>query len=324
MRVELGDFLIQSGRRTDADAPLMTLPQDYNADTIKDADSVGMTLVGRATELERAWHNADESYGKAEGDDDRNIRARFWHAGELLQKFDMAGAEKRMRQVLKLEPKNPDAIVFMAKIKLAQTMDFDTAEELIKDALAVNSKHPGAHAVRAGLALHDMDIKTAESEIAAGFASDPNDLDLWSLKAAARFLADDRQGYEDARKETLTRNKEYSQFYTTVAEYAEWEHRYDDIIAMMKDAVKVDPEDGMAWAQLGLMETRRGDEQDGLLALNKGYSKDKYNVQVFNTLKLFESNFANDYDLVDEGPFKIRYLKKTEAVQRPVRAADAR
>jgi len=316
VRLELGEFLILMGKRTDAEVPLMTLPNDYRADTIKDEDSIGMSLVGRATELMRAWHNADDSYGTAEKDDPRNIRAHMWHAGLVLTKFNMASAERHMRAVLKLEPKNPDAIVGMARIKLAQTMDFDAAEAMIKDALAINPKHVGAHAVRAGLALHDMDIKTAESEIAAGFVTDPNDLDLWSLKAAARFLADDRQGYEDAKKEALTRDKEYSTFYSTVAEYAEWEHRYDDIIAMMKEAVKVDPEDGAAWAQLGLMETRRGDEQDGLLALNKAYSKDKYNVYVYNTLDLFESNFAKDYDLVDEGPFKIRYLKKTEPVLR--------
>jgi tetratricopeptide (TPR) repeat protein len=316
VRVMLGDFLIQTGKRADAEVPLMTLPNDYRADNIKDEDAVGMTLVGRATALLRAWHNADDSYGTAEKDDARNVRAHMWHAELLLPKFNMAGAERHMRAALKLEPKNPDAMVAMARIKLQQTMDFDAAEAIVKDALAINPKHVGAHAVRAGLALHDMDIKTAETEIAAGFASDPNDLELWSLKAAARFLADDKQGYEDARKETLARNKEYSEFYTKVAEYAEWEHRYDDIIAMMKEAVKVDPEDGLAWAQLGLMETRRGDEQDGLLALNKAYSKDKYNVYVYNTLDLFESNFTKDYDLVDEGPFKIRYLKKTEAVQR--------
>jgi len=315
-RIELGEFLIQMGKRTDAEAVLMTFANDYRNDTIKDDDSVGMSLVGRATELMRAWHNADDSYNTAEKDDPRNVRAHTWHAGLDLGKFNMAGAERHMRAVLKLEPKNPDALVFMARIKLEQTMDFDTAEGLIKDALEVNPKNVGAHAVRAGLALHDMDIKTAESELAAGFAVDPNDLELWSLKAAARFLADDRAGYEAARTETLTRDKEYSKFYTTVAEYAEWEHRYDDIIAMMKDAVKVDPEDGMAWAQLGLMETRRGDEQDGLLALNKAYSKDHYDVYVYNTLDLFESNFTKDYDLIDEGPFKIRYLKKTEPVLR--------
>ncbi len=316
VRVELGEFLIAMGKRADADAPLMSLANDYRADAIKDDDSVGMTLVGRATELLRAWHNADESYNTAEKDNPRNTRANTWHAGLDLAKFEMAGAERHMRAVLKVEPKNPDAIVFMARVKLAQTMDFDTAEGMIKDALEINPKHVGAHAVRAGLALHDLDIKTAESEIAAGFAVDPNDLELWSLKATARFLADDRAGYEAARTETLTRNKEYSSFYTTVAEYAEWEHRYDDIIAMMKEAVKVDPEDAGAWAQLGLMETRRGDEQDGLIALNKAWSKDHYNAYVLNTLNLFESDFTKDYDLVDEGPFKIRYLKKTEAVQR--------
>ncbi len=316
VRVLLGELLINMGKRADAEAILMTLANDYRADTIKDDDSIGMTLVGRATELMRAWHNADDSYNTAEKDNPRNIRPHFFHAELDLGKFNMAGAERHMRSVLKLEPKNPDALVFMAKVKLKQTMDFDTAEGLIKDALEVNPKHVGAHAVRAGLALHDMDIKTAESEIAAGFAVDPNDLELWSLKATARFLADDRAGYESARTETLTRNKEYSAFYTTVADYAEWEHRYDDIIKMMQDAVKVDPEDGFAWAQLGLFQTRQGDETNGLLALNKAYSKDKYNVYVYNTLDLFESNFTKDYDLIDEGPFKIRYLKKTEPVLR--------
>jgi len=316
VRVELGEFLIAMGKRHDADAPLMTLPGDYNSDAIKDDDAPNMALLGRATQLLRAWKNAATSYQSAEDVDKRNVQARLWHAQEDLEKFEIAGAERRVRDVLKLEPKNPDALVLQARIKLEQTLDFDTAESLLKDALAVNPKHVGAHAVRAGVALHDGDIKTAESEVAAGFAVDPNDLELWSLKAAARFLADDRQGYEDAKKEALGRNPEYSAFYTTVAEYAEWEHRYDDIIAMMKEAVKVDPDDGAAWAQLGLMETRRGDEQDGLLALNKAWSKDKYNVYVYNTLDLFESNFAKDYDLVDEGPFKIRYSKKTEPVLR--------
>ncbi|HEY1954951.1 MAG TPA: tetratricopeptide repeat protein [Polyangiaceae bacterium] len=316
VRVELGEFLIDMGRRADADPYLQTLVSDYNSDAVTDKDAVGMTLVGRATELLRAWKNADESYQSAEKDDDRNIRARMWHAMLDLDKFNMAGAEKHAREVLKLEPKNPDAIVLMARIKLAQTMDFDTAEGLVKDALAVNPNHPGAHDVRAGLALHDMDIKTSEAEIAAALASDPNDLAAWSLKAAARFLADDRAGYDAARKETLARDKEYSKFYTTVSEYAEWEHRYDDIIAMMKDAVKVDPDDGLAWAQLGLLETRRGDEQQGVKDLNTAWSDDHYNAYVLNTLKLYESNFANDYDLVDEGPFKIRYLKKTEPILR--------
>ncbi len=316
VRVELGEFLIDMGRRTDAEPYLQTLVSDYNSDAIKDDNSVGMTLVGRATELLRAWKNAATSYQSAEDDDKRNIRARMWHAGEDLQKFEIGQAEARAREVLKLEPKNPDALVLMARVKLAQTMDFDTAESIVKDALAVNPNNPGAHAVRAGLALHDMDLKTAESEIAAGLASDPNDLELWSLKAAARFLADDRPGYDAARKETLARDKDYSKFYTTVSEYAEWEHRYDDIIAMMKEAVKVDPDDGLAWAQLGLLETRRGDEKEGLQALNTAWSNDHYNVYVLNTLKLFESNFANDYDLVDEGPFKIRYLKKSEPVLR--------
>ena len=107
----------------------MTLPNDYRADAIKDEDAVGMALVGRATELLRAWHNADDSYNTAEKDDARNVSAHFWHARPRppeVQHGERRGAT--CAPCSKLEPKNPDALVFMARIKLAQTIDFDTAE----------------------------------------------------------------------------------------------------------------------------------------------------------------------------------------------------
>ena len=73
----------------------------------------------------------------------------------------------------------------------SSTMDFDAAEKLAKDALAVNPRHPGASAVQAGLALRDMDLVQTDKAVAQGLASNPNDLELLSLKAAARFLDDD-------------------------------------------------------------------------------------------------------------------------------------
>ncbi|HWL89568.1 MAG TPA: tetratricopeptide repeat protein, partial [Polyangiaceae bacterium] len=166
----------------------------------------------------------------------------------------------------------------------------------------------------ASIALHDMDLAATEAAIAAGMQIDPNDLELWSLRAATKFLADDRPGYEAAKREAFTRNKEFSRLYGILGDFAEWEHRYDDIVAMMKEATKIDPEDEKAWADLGLTLLRSGDETGGLDALKKAWSKDHFNVRVYNTLNLYEQTLPNGYDSTQVGLFKIRYSKEEKPV----------
>jgi len=102
--------------------------------------------------------------------------------------------------------------------------------------------------------------------------------------------------------------------YGIVGEYAEWEHRYDDIVAMMKEATKLDPDDGKAWAELGLTQMRSGDETAGMESIKKAWSKDKFNVRVFNTLNMYEQDIPNAYETLADGAFKIRYAKD----ERPV------
>lgn len=316
VRLLLGEYRIATGRRADAEDPLMSLIDDYNSDAISDTDAEGLALAGRAAHLLRSAKDANELFKKSLRADRQNVELLLWHAALFLEKYDPGHAEESLKDALKVAPNDPDAIVAMAEVKLAQTMDFDEAETLLAKALAINPKHVRAHFLRAGLALRDMDIVAADKAIADGLATNPNDLELWSMKAATRFLADDPAGYEAAKRETFARNPQYSRFYSIVAEYAEWEHRYDDIVTMMQEAVKVDPKDGFAWGQLGLMQLRQGDERAGLDNLRKAFAKDTFNVRVYNTLDLYEKNIALDYDLVEEGPFKIRYPKRTEELLR--------
>ena len=78
----------------------------------------------------------------------------------------------------------------MARVKLEQTLDFDEADRLAKKALGVNPTLGGAYAVLAGIALRDMELAEAEKQVAAGLKYNPRDLELLSMRAAARFLAD--------------------------------------------------------------------------------------------------------------------------------------
>lgn len=312
-RLLLGEALIDSGKRDDADEPLKKVIEDYNDGTV-DKDAEGLAQVGRAAYLLRSPKDANTAFKDSEKIDKKRVQTKLWWAELFLDKYDPGHAEEVVREGLELAPKRADLLVLMARVKLDQTLDFEDAEKLVKEALAIDPKHTGAFAVRAGLALRDMDIANADKAIAEGLATNPNDLELLSLKAAVRFLDDDPRGFEQAKKDVFAKNPQYSRFYGIVGEFAEWEHRYDDIVAMMKDATKVDPDDGKAWAELGLTQMRSGEEDKGLEAIKRAWSKDKFNVRVFNTLNMYEDDIPKQYETVPDGIFKVRYAKD----ERPV------
>jgi len=314
VRLLLGEYRIASGHRQDAEEPLMKIVEEYNSSAIVNTDSVGLAQVGRAAFLLRSPKDANQAFNESERADKHNVQMLLWRAEAFLDKYDPGHAEEVLKEALDIGPKRASAILMMARVKLDQAYDFDAAEKLLKDALAIDPKLAEAYAVRAGVALRDMDLAKVDSYLTQGFAIDPNDLELWSVRAAARFLGDDRAGYEEAKKQALARNGEYSRFFEIVGDYAEWEHRYDDIVTMMREATVLDPDDGKAWAELGLTLMRGGDETAGMDALKKAWTKDHYNVRVFNTLNLYEQTIATGYETGEGGGFKVRYPKEERKV----------
>ena len=315
VRLELGELLIRAGRRAEAEPVLLEFASEYNNDDIKAGDAEGLAMLGRAMHLLRHPKDANTAFKDSLRADKDRPETHLWFATLFEDYYDPGDAEAELGEVLKLAPKNADATAMMAELKLDEAYEFDAAEKLVNEALAMNPKHTGALGVRAGIALRDGDLEAANKAIDAGLAIDPADLDLLSLRAAARYLADDRPGFEAAKKAIFARNKEYSRAYGIIGDYAEWEHRYDEVIGMMKDAVVLDPKDGKAWAQLGMWQTRAGLEAEGVKSLEEWWRHDHFNVRAFNTLeKLYTQWVPAEYESHTEGIFDIRYPKAERAV----------
>lgn len=312
-RLSLGELYLQTGRSAEARGQLLTLIDAYNDGTIRKTDAEALALVGRAAHLLRSARDANDAYAESERAGKR-VETLLFRADLFLEKYDPGHAEEVVREALAMAPNDADALVAMAKVKLDQMLDFGTAERSIERALAINPNHARAYVVKAGIALRDMDLDAADRACEAGLAINPNDLELLSMKAAVRFLADDVEGYERIRSQVFAKNAEYSTFHRIVGEFAEWEHRYDEIVAMMREATRIDPRDGRAFADMGLNLLRAGDEAAGLDALRRAWSLDKFNVRVFNTLNLYEDIIETSYETVEHGPFRIRYAKS----ERPV------
>ncbi len=314
-RLLLGELLIRSGKRIEAEGPLMVLVHAYNNDEIKDTDPEGLAMVGRAAHMLRAYRDANEAYNNAERvGAKKRVDALLWRSELFLEKYDPGHAAQVVGEAAKLAPKDPRVQVAMARVKLEQAMDFGAAEELVGEALKTDPKLAEAYFVRAGLALRVMDLEAAKTATDAGLKVDPSNLELRSMEAATRFLAEDKAGFEAAKKRVFKLNPKYSQFYLIVGEFAEWEHRYDEIVAMMRQAVQVDPMDAKAHAALGLNLIRNGEDQTGLEQLRKSWRRDKYNVRVFNTLNLYEDTIAKDYTTVEGTVFRIRYHKAEKRI----------
>jgi len=312
--LELGDLLLSEGRRADAEHVLMTLIDDYNQDRIPESDGLDLALVGRAAQLLRSPRDANDEYNAAERALPSATQILLYRADLFLEKYDPGHAEEVLNEILDKAPAQPQALTLLARVKLAQALDFDEAERLARLALAVNPRLGSAHAILVGIALRDMDLELANRLLDDGLKASPEDLELLSLRAAARFLADDPAGLAAAKQAVFALNAQFSKFYSILSEFADWEHRYDEIVRMMREAVAVDAEDGVAYGELGLNLIRAGDDAGGIQALSRAFSLDPYNVRVFNTLNLYTKTIPHDYVTVEHPPFRIRYHKDERAI----------
>lgn len=311
----LGELYIRQGKRARGRQALMRLIDAYNSDDITSSDAAGLSMVGRAAYLMRAYRDANDAFNEAEkAGAKKRVETLLWRAELFLDKYNPGRAGQVVQEASKIAPGDPRVQVAMAHVKLAQTMDFAAADKLVESALKIDKQLAAAYFVRAGLSLRVMDPKAAEQSADIGLKADPSNLELLSIKAAARFLAEDEAGFAALEKQVLKLNPEYSRFYSIVGEFAEWEHRYEEIVALMNKAAKVDPQDAKAFATMGLNLIRNGNDKAGIDTLRKAWKRDKYNVRVYNTLNLFEETIPKEYVTVNGTTFRMRYHKEERAV----------
>jgi cellulose synthase operon protein C len=191
VRLVLGELLVRAGRRADAEPVLMTLVDDYNNDVITSSDSEGNAMLGHALHLLRHPKDAATAFKAAMRAQTPSAQAHLWWAALFADNFDPGDAEAEIVEALKLDARSADAMVMEARLKMDDAFDFEAAGKLLDKAQAINPKHTGAFAVRAGMDLRDGDLDAANAEIDKGLAVNAGDLELLSLRAAARFLADD-------------------------------------------------------------------------------------------------------------------------------------
>jgi tetratricopeptide (TPR) repeat protein len=313
-RVMLGRLLIRRGRDTDAQAHLMAIIGAYNDGTISESNGEGLAYVAMSAAMLGSAQDANSAFQESTRADASRVETQLEWALLFMSKYDAGHAEESVRDALRVNPESAVGHAVLARIVLEQSLDFVVAQRELDHALRTNPNLVMAHVTRAGIAIRDMDLAAADQHLGRALTIDPNDLEALSVRAAVRFLAEDEAGYRAAIREVLTRNPRYSELYTTIADYADWEHRYPQIVEMAREALRIDPRDSLAQATLGLNLLRMGEEQEGLAALRTAFSRDRFNVRVFNMLNLYDDVITREYEEIPAGPLVFRMHRE----ERPV------
>ena len=305
------------GQREAATARFSAVVALYNQGAIQDRDGDGLWAVAEAAAALGAYRDANETFAKAVAARPERLEIELAWADLLIEKHALGEAERGITRVLAEQPEHAVALERLARIKLEQGANFATVESLLARALRSDPELVAAYVSRAGLALRDEDFALADKQLELALAINPRDLEALSVRAAVRFSSDDRTGFTQAVARVLQENPRFSRLYSIVATYAEWEHRYPELVTLSEAALQIDPDDAYAHAARGINLLRIGREAEGLLALKQAWQRDHYNMQVFNLLELYERTIERDYESFDAPHFHLRMQKKERPMLAP-------
>ncbi|MEM7606386.1 MAG: hypothetical protein AAF411_13600 [Myxococcota bacterium] len=309
----LGRLHGRRGRSVEARNALMGVIRAYNDERIRN-QADGLAYVAMAAAQLGAVRDANDAFGESLRAQADRIETLLASARLFLEKYDAGQAEENVRDALRKNPNHAEALALMARVRIDQSFNFAAAEDLAARALETNPNCVAAHVINAGLSLRDLAFDEANAHLDRALAVDPNDLEALIVRAAVRFLQDDDEGYREARREVLSRHRTFSRFYAIVGEFAEWEHRYPDLVDMAREAVTLNSRDARALAALGINQLRMGDEEAGLQALHDAWRRDRYNVRVYNTLNLFDEVIPQQYTTLETGDFTFRFPNNERAM----------
>jgi tetratricopeptide (TPR) repeat protein len=279
---------------------------DWNGGKVARTRPADLIAIATAVRLDGNWKDANDVLRDAVRANPRATAANLDWGAVLLEKHNAADAEAAFRDVLKVDPDNPDAHVGLARVAVTDRYEGATALEELGRALAVNPAHAGALALRATLALDAENWTAAAADVAAIRRTNPRDVDAARIAGAAAMLLGDRAGYERARAADLAVRANDGGFFAFVAETLTHHRRYDDARDVAREGIAVDPDHADCLAVLAMTLLRLGDETEGLETLRRAWKRDPYDVRTYNLLNLFEKAIPARYTTIPAGHLRFR------------------
>ena len=309
-RLSLGRLYRMTGRAALAKTVWNRFFDDYEQGRIDKSSAAALTAVAIAARYLGSYQDASDLFRDAVASDGKYAPARREWGETFLEKYAAGEAEQDANEALKLDPEDPAAHLLMARVKIEQSYDVPAANRELDAVLKVNPRQAEALVLRAELEVDNEEYGDADKLARQVLAVNPRDEGAHVILAAIALLHDDKKAYGIARDEALSVNHLSSGFFHGVAEFLVKQHRYEEANALEEEALKLCPDDATALAAIGQNWLRLGGhEKEGIDALRRAFARDAFNVRTYNLLNLFEQVIPRDYDFIEAPPFRVRVAK---------------
>jgi tetratricopeptide (TPR) repeat protein len=310
------------GELNRADDELRWFVRTYSARSNQDRDITNpdeLLLVGLAG-LERArWHHLTDQFEfilqEVFGDAGKRDKEFWWadyQAGRLfLEKYNYASATKTFNKALAKNPRAADVLASKAAAAL-QHYDMKEAEEFVAAALRVNPNLPEARRVKGDIYLSAGDVPRALEELNRARAINPCDETTLARIAACLLLERKEEPFAALLKEVQEHNPRAGLFHTELGERLDERKRFDQAEKFFKEAIRLRPNLPDAYSKLGQLYMRMAREDEARPLLEKAFEQDKFNIRVFNTLKVVDH--LEKYETLKTEHFLIRFDPKHDKV----------
>jgi len=230
--------------------------------------------------------------------DDAHVRSRWGRLYLATHQDDEA--VKLFQESLELDSEQVDAKLGMASLSTGRFEE--QVGELLAEVVESNSDRPDAHLLNARVSLEKGELEAAEDELSTALeitmANGMPPLEVYALMASSDLLRGITESVWTER--ALAYNPRYGEIYSTLAHFYIITRRYRQAIALLQQAVSVQPEFWEAHSELGvnlLRENRIDEAQQHLMIAYKG---DPFSAKIVNTLRLIDS--FDNFQVINRSP----------------------
>ena len=273
------------------------------------SDTESLLRSGRAAHALNKPHDADALYRAALKSGPDAAVATAW-GNQLLDIFLPADALNAFKTALQA-----DAEWAPAHAGIARTLADENptaAAEAANKALEIDPTLVDAHLTLAQLDLDNARFDAARERIDKALKSNESDLDALSLLAAIAYVRTGRQAFDTEARRVLAINPAFGEVYRVAADLAARNYRFDEAVALSREAVALDPSNSRAFADLGLQLMRTGDEPDARKALDRAFQANGFDRVTLNLLNLLDK--LEKFDVVQDADLTFKFQPDETAV----------
>jgi tetratricopeptide (TPR) repeat protein len=274
-------------------------------------DAESLFRAGRAAQALGRARDANNLYRAASAAGADPAIDTAW-GGLFIQTYNGAEALRSFEQAIKADAEWAPAHVGMARTLVDENPP--AAAAAANRALEINPELADAHLLLAELDLDNTKYDDARARIDKVLSNNASHLGARSLLAAIAYVRGDHAGYEIEVERVLSINPAYGEVYRVAGHLAAANYRFDEAVALTRQAVTLDPSNSRAFGDLGLHLMRTGDEPEARRALDRAFKTDPFDKVTFNLLALLDT--LDKFDVVKDGDLIFKFHPDETAVLR--------